>query len=108
MWLIRPWSLMLAFVCIAPLTLAESPMSAQQQCAEYGVQQDASGNWIECVGSTSQQNGNDVYRDEPYAEDTYVDEPYVEEPYVEETYIEDTYTEEPYVEQPYVEESYAD
>jgi hypothetical protein len=104
MWLIRPWSLLLALVFIAPLTLAEDTvMSTRQQCVEYGVYQDANENWIECSDNGSAQNEEEVYVDEPYVEETYV-----EPPYVEETYIEDTYTEEPYVEQPYVEESYTD
>ena len=103
---ITPWNLMLALVCIAPLTQAEeSAMSVREQCAEYGVQQDADGNWIDCAGNSAQQN---TYDEEAYPEDSYAADLYVEEPYVEETYIEDTYTEEPYEEQPYVEESYTD
>jgi hypothetical protein len=103
---IRQWILMLALVCIAPLSLAEyGAMSTQQQCAEYGVYQDSAENWLDCAeGFSGQQNDQqESYKNEyePYVEEPYVDEPYIEEPYVEEPYMD-----EPYVEQPYVEESY--
>tara|TARA_B110001454_G_scaffold137289_1_gene127577 strand:- start:6976 stop:7251 length:276 start_codon:yes stop_codon:yes gene_type:complete len=63
----------------------EGVMSRQQQCAEYGVYQDASENWVDCL-------------EETYTEEAYVEEPYVEEPYVEETYVEEPYVEETYTE----------
>jgi|TARA_B110000008_G_scaffold237749_1_gene243659 hypothetical protein len=63
----------------------EGAMSRQQQCAEYGVYQDASENWVDCL-------------EETYTEEAYVEEPYVEEPYVEETYVEEPYVEETYTE----------
>jgi hypothetical protein len=104
---IRQWILMLALVCIAPLSLAEEgAMSTQQQCAEYGVYQDATENWIDCAEGVLQQNVNESYIDETYTEEPYIEESYVEEPYVEEPYVEDSYVEEPYLEQPYVEELY--
>ncbi len=110
---LRLWSLWLALFFITPFTLAEEGvMSTQQQCAEYGVYQDVSENWIECSDTGSVQKVDDVY-DEPYAEeayeeDTYEEETYVEEPYVEESYIEEPYVEESYVEESYVEEPYAE
>jgi hypothetical protein len=96
---IKQWGFILTVVCLASLSFAEDgSMSTQQQCAEYGVYQDASANWIECADSATQQNETDATSDE-----RYIDEPYVEEPYVD-----DSYVEEPYVEPTYVEESYAE
>jgi hypothetical protein len=100
---IRQWGLMLVLACIAPLSLADLAMSAQQQCDEYGVYQDSRGNWIDCSENITQNNIDEAYIDEPYIDEGYIDEPYVEEPYVE-----DVYKEEPYVEQPYVEEVYVE
>ena len=76
----------LAVLCFASTGMAEEgAMSRQQQCAEYGVYQDASENWVDCL-------------EETYTEEAYVEEPYVEEPYVEETYVEEPYVEETYTE----------
>jgi hypothetical protein len=100
---IRQWILMLALVCIAPLSLAEDGgMSTQQQCAEYGVYQDSDENWVDCAEGYSQQQNDQQSTDqeESYSNeyDTYTEEPYVEEPYVDEPYVEQPYVEEPYVE----------
>jgi hypothetical protein len=95
---IRQSILMLLLVGIAPLSLAEyGAMSTQQQCAEYGVYQDANENWVDCAENFSQQNTGqgDSYNDEY---ESYTEEPYVEEPYVDEPYVEQPYVEEPYVE----------
>jgi hypothetical protein len=109
---IRQWILMLALVCIAPLSFAEyGAMSTQQQCAEYGVYQDSAENWLDCTegfsgqqndqqGTNQEESSNDGY--EPYVEEPYVEEPYVEEPYVEEPYVDEPYVEQPYIEQPYL------
>ena len=76
----------LAVLFFASTAMAEEgAMSRQQQCAEYGVYQDASENWVDCL-------------EETYTEEAYVEEPYVEEPYVEETYVEEPYVEETYTE----------
>lgn len=105
---LRLWGLWLALFFITPCTLAEEGvMSTQQQCAEYGVYQDASENWIECSDIGSVQKVDDVY-DAPYEEETYEEETYEESPYVDETYREEPYVEESYVEEPYVEEPYAE
>lgn len=101
---------MLTLLCVAPLTLADQQaLSTQQQCAEYGVYQDASGNWVECAGSNDgDEHYIDSYVEEPYVEEPYTEEPYTEDSYVEEPYVEDNYIERPYIEQPYTEESYVE
>jgi hypothetical protein len=109
----RQWILMLVLICIAPLSLAEyGAMSIQQQCAEYGVYQDGTENWVDCAENFSQQQNDQQQnyqqstdQEESYKNEykTYVEEPYVEEPYFEEPYVEEPYMDEPYVEQPYEE-----
>lgn len=81
----------LAVLFFASTAMAEEgAMSRQQQCAEYGVYQDASENWVDCLEETytEKTDTEEAYVEEPYIEETYVEEPYVEEPYVEETYTE--------------------
>lgn len=95
MWPIKQWNFVIALLCVTQFTLlektfAEEPaMSRQQQCAEYGVYQDASENWIDCA--------EEVYVEDTYVEETYTEETYIEPPYVEDSYVEDAYIEEPYV-----------
>lgn len=91
----------LAVLFFASTAMAEEgAMSRQQQCAEYGVYQDASENWVDCA--------EDASVPETYVEEPYEEEPYVEESYVEEPYVEDTYIEEPYQQDVYTEEVYDD
>jgi hypothetical protein len=110
---IRQWILMLVFICIAPLSLAEDgAMSTQKQCAKYGVYQDSGENWVDCGEDFSEQQNDQQQnyqqstdQEESYKNEyeTYVEDPYFEEPYVEESYVEEPYVDEPYVEQPYEE-----
>ena len=104
----KQWNFVLALLCVAPFipvekTFAEGPaMSRQQQCAEYGVYQDASENWIDCAEESSSSYSESEYREDVYVEDTYVEETYTEETYIEPPYVEDRYVEDVYVEEPYV------
>jgi len=108
MWPIKQWNFVIALLCVTQFTLlektfAEEPaMSRQQQCAEYGVYQDASENWIDCAEDSSSSYSESEYREEVYVEDTYVEETYTEETYVEPPYVEDSYVEDAYIEEPYV------
>lgn len=108
MWPIKQWNFVIALLCVTQFTLlektfAEEPaMSRQQQCAEYGVYQDASENWVDCAEESSSSYSESEYREEVYVEDTYVEETYTEDTYVEPPYVEDSYVEDAYIEEPYV------
>lgn len=92
-------SVILAFVMSNQSIAEESPMTRQQQCAEYGVYQDASGNWLDCES---------MQVEETYEEDSYTDDSYVEETYQEDSYTEETYEDDSYKEEVYQEEVYSD
>lgn len=96
---IKPLSLMLVWGCLASVvvTAEDSAMSKQEQCAEYGVYQDSTENWVDCIEQeiAAPSYSEDEYVEEVYVEDEYVEEPYVEDSYIEEPYVEDTYSEEP-------------
>ena len=110
---IKQWNCVLALLCTVPFVFVEKTfaegqaMSRQQQCAEYGVYQDASENWIDCAEESSSSYSESEYREDTYVEDTYVEDTYTEEtynesPYEEPAYVEDVYVEEGYIEEPYV------
>lgn len=108
MWPIKQWDFVIALLCVAQFTLlektfAEEPiMSRQQQCAEYGVYQDASENWVDCAEESSSSYSEREYQEDVYVEDTFVEETYTEDTYIEPPYVEDRYVEDVYVEEPYV------
>ena len=112
MWPIKQWNFVITLLCVTQFTLlektfAEEPaMSRQQQCAEYGVYQDASENWIDCAEDSSSSYSESEYRESEYREEVYVEDTYVEETYTEETYVEPPYAEDRYVEDAYVEDAY--
>lgn len=94
---IRPLSLMIVWGCLASVavTAEDSAMSKQEQCAEYGVYQDSTENWVDCI-------------EQEIAAPSYIEDEYVEEVYVEDEYVEDEYVEEPYQEESYIEETHTD
>jgi len=108
MWPIKQWNFVIALLCVTQFmllekTFAEEPaMSRQQQCAEYGVYQDASENWIDCAEESSSSYSESEYRESQYRESEYREEVYVEDTYVEPPYVEDSYVEDAYIEEPYV------
>lgn len=104
--LIKQWVFVRALLCLIPFIRVEASfaeeqaMSRQQQCEEYGVYQNGSENWVDCIEEayTEDTSSNAEYVEEPYIEEPYVEEVYIEEPYQEEPYQEDSYIDEPYVE----------
>lgn len=90
-------SVILGFVVSNHSIAEDAPVSRQQQCAEYGVYQDGSGNWLDCESTLVEESyEEDVYPEDTYQEDSYNEEPYQEDVYVEEPYQEDEYIEETY------------
>ena len=96
-------SVILSFVVSNHSLAEDSPMSRQQQCAQYGVFQDPSGNWLDCeITQAEESYQEESYQEEGYQENVYIEDTYVEEPYQEEPYQEDTYQEEVYSEEAYI------
>jgi hypothetical protein len=90
-------SVILGFVISNHSIAEDAPMNRQQQCEEYAVYQDATGNWLDCENTQAEES----YKEESYKEDVYIEDTYVEEPYQEEVYQEETYQEETYQEETY-------